>query len=138
MKRFLIDTNICIYHIKGLYDIDKKIAKVGVENCFLSEISIAELKFGVENSENKKRNKKNVDKFLELFQVIPISSCFDIYAREKAKLKKQGNLIDDFDLLIGCTAIANDMILVTRNVKHFQRLSSIKLDNWVQDDSLIM
>lgn len=132
MKKYLLDTNTCIYHIKGLFDIDKKIARIGIENCFLSEITIAELKFGVENSENKEKNRENVEKFIKLFQIIPISSCIDIYASEKAKLKIQGNLIDDFDLLIGCTAIANELILVTRNVKHFERLSSLKLEDWTK------
>jgi tRNA(fMet)-specific endonuclease VapC len=135
MKQYLLDTNICIYHIKGLFDIDKKIAGIGIENCFLSEITIAELKFGVENSENKERNRANVEKFLKLFQVIPISACLDVYAREKARLKSQGNLLDDFDLLIGCTAIANDLILVTRNAKHFERLSSLKLEDWTKISS---
>jgi tRNA(fMet)-specific endonuclease VapC len=43
MSQYLLDTNICIYHIKGLYDIDKKIERAGIENCYLSEITIAEL-----------------------------------------------------------------------------------------------
>ncbi len=73
-----------------------------------------------------------MEKFIKLFQIIPISSCFDIYASEKAKLKSQGKLIDDFDLLIGCTAISNDLILVTRNIKHFERLSSLKLKDWTK------
>jgi len=133
MNKYLLDTNICIYHIKGLFDIDKKIAVAGIENCFLSEITIAELKFGVENSENKEKNRENVEKFIKLFQVIPISSCIDIYAREKARLKTLGNLLDDFDLLIGCTAIDNELILVTRNVKHFERLSSLKIEDWTQN-----
>ncbi|MEA2043264.1 MAG: hypothetical protein U9N85_12045 [Bacteroidota bacterium] len=47
--------------------------------------------------------------------------------------KKKGQLIDDFDLLIGSSAIANEMILVTRNVKHFNRISDINIENWVDD-----
>jgi tRNA(fMet)-specific endonuclease VapC len=42
-------------------------------------------------------------------------------------------LIDDFDLLIGASAISNDLILVTRNVSHFERLEQIKIENWVSD-----
>jgi tRNA(fMet)-specific endonuclease VapC len=91
------------------------------------------LKFGVENSENKEKNRENVEKFITLFQVIPISSCIDIYAREKARLKTQGNLLDGFDLLIGCTAIANEPILVTGNVKHFERLSPLKIEDWTKN-----
>ena len=133
MKKFLLDTNICIYHLKGLFGMDNKIERAGIENCFLSEITLAELKFGIENSEHKEKNRKKIEPFIKLFQIIPIISCFDIYAKEKARLKKQGQLIDDFDLLIGCSAISNDLILVTRNVKHFNRLSSLKIENWTED-----
>jgi len=44
----------------------------------------------------------------------------------------EGNIIDDFDLLIGSTAIVNDMILVTNNEKHFERLNHIKIENWTR------
>jgi tRNA(fMet)-specific endonuclease VapC len=55
-----------------------------------------------------------------------------LYAKEKARLRKEGNIIDDFDILIGCSAIANDLVLVTRNEKHFKRLTSIKIENWTK------
>jgi tRNA(fMet)-specific endonuclease VapC len=45
-------------------------------------------------------------------------------------LKKAGKILDDFDLLIGATAIANDLILVTRNISDFERLKEIKIENW--------
>lgn len=43
-------------------------------------------------------------------------------------------MISDFDLLIGATAVANDMVLITRNVKHFQRIQNIKIENWIDSD----
>ncbi len=132
MTRYLLDTNICIYHLKGLYGLDKKIKSAGIENCFLSEITLAELKFGVENSEHKEKNRKKVDPFIKLFQITPIISCLDTYAKEKARLKKQGKLIDDFDLLIGSSALANDLVLVTKNVKHFERISLLKIEDWTE------
>jgi len=46
-------------------------------------------------------------------------------------LRKRGALIDDFDLLIGCSAIANKLILVTENEKHFNRIRKIKIENWI-------
>ena len=48
MKKYLLDTNICIFYIKGLYELNKKIELVGEQNCFISEITVAELKFGIE------------------------------------------------------------------------------------------
>jgi tRNA(fMet)-specific endonuclease VapC len=53
LKKYLLDTNICIYYIKGKFDLDKKFELVDPENCFISEITLAELKYGVENSERK-------------------------------------------------------------------------------------
>ena len=54
----------------------------------------------------------------------------DIYAKEKARLRKHGMLIDDFDILIGSTAIANDMTMVTNNVAHLSRLNNIIIEDW--------
>jgi len=56
LKQFLLDTNICIYFIKGLYELKSKFEDVGPENCFISEITLAELKFGVAKSQAKKKN----------------------------------------------------------------------------------
>jgi tRNA(fMet)-specific endonuclease VapC len=68
--------------------------------------------------------------FVSGVQILPIFDAIDIYATEKTRLRKSGKSIDDFDLLIGSTAIANDLILVTNNLKHFENLTKIKLENW--------
>ena len=133
MSKFLLDTNICIYFLKGQYNLIQKLEKIGLENCFISEITIAELKFGAENSESKEKNRNTVDDFISRFTIIPIFNSLDIYAKEKARLRKAGNPLDDFDLLIGATAISNDLVLVTRNVTDFERLEGIKIENWIAD-----
>ena len=71
-----------------------------------------------------------VEAFILKFAVIPIYSSLDIYAKEKAKLRKQGLLIDDFDILIGSTAVFNDMVMVTNNVSHLSRLDNIIIEDW--------
>jgi tRNA(fMet)-specific endonuclease VapC len=133
LSKFLLDTNICIYFLKGQYNLIQKLEKIGLENCFISEITIAELKFGAENSESKEKNRNTVDDFISRFTIIPIFNSLDIYAKEKARLRKAGNPLDDFDLLIGATAISNDLVLVTRNVTDFERLEGIKIENWIAD-----
>ncbi len=133
MKQYLLDTNICIYLLKGQLNINDKIKKVGAENCFLSEMTIAEMKFGVENSSKKKNNREKLEGLQSLFDVIPIFPSLDIYAKEKSRLRKKGQIVDDFDLLIGATAIFNNLTLVTRNVKHFERLNGIDIEDWTKD-----
>lgn len=133
MKKYLLDTNICIYFLKGLYHLDRKIEKAETENCFVSEITVAELKFGVENSENKENSQKTIDDFVSKFTIIPIFNSLDISAKEKARLRKKGTPLDDFNLLIGSTAISNNLILVTRNISDFERLNGIEIENWETD-----
>ncbi|MBB6005352.1 hypothetical protein [Arcicella rosea] len=65
-----------------------------------------------------------------MFDVIPIFPALNIYVKEKARLKTKGEILDDFDLLIGSTAIFNNLTLVTRNVSDFDRLEEIDIEDW--------
>lgn len=130
MKQYLLDTNICIYLFKGLFDIATKIEAIGTSNFFISEITIAELKYGAAKSDFPEKSVEKIIKLQRLFTVIPIFNSLDVYAREKARLKKIGRILDDFDLLIGATAISNNLTLITRNVSDFDRLTDIEIENW--------
>jgi tRNA(fMet)-specific endonuclease VapC len=132
LKQYLIDTNICIYYIKGLFNLDEKFLEVNPNNCFISEITLAELMFGVENSEKKEKNQKALDDFLSGVKVIPIFHALSHYAKEKARLRKAGTPIDDFDLLIGTSAITHNLVLVTNNTAHFKRIKNIKVEDWTK------
>lgn len=130
--KYLLDTNICIYFLKGGFGLLEKFDKIGFENLYISEITIAELKFGAAKSNRPSKNKVVIDEIVNRFKQIPIYSSLDIFAEEKARLRKDGNIVDDFDLLIGATAIANEMVLITNNKKHFDRLRNIKIENWTK------
>ncbi|MDP4679985.1 MAG: PIN domain-containing protein [Cyclobacteriaceae bacterium] len=95
-------------------------------------MTLAELKFGVENSEKKEKNQKALDNFLTGIKVVPIFHSLDLYAKEKARLRKQGTPVDDFDLLIGVTSIAHNLIMVTNNTDHFNRIKGIVLEDWTK------
>lgn len=132
MKKYLIDTNTCIYYIKGKFDLYNKFEKAGTENCYISEITLAELKFGVENSENREKNQKNLENFLTGVTILPIFHALDLYAKEKARLRKAGTPIDDFDLLIGATAVTQNLTVVTNNTEHFKRIKDVQLEDWTR------
>ena len=130
MKKYLLDTNICAYFLNGKFNLEVKIENIGFENCVVSEITIAELKYGVEKSTHKEKNRKTIETFQTKFNVIPIFPSLDIYAKEKARLKTKGKILDDFDLLIGSTAIFNNLTLITKNVSDFDRLENIEIEDW--------
>jgi len=132
LKKYLIDTNIVIFYMKGRFDLDVKFDDAAIENCFISEITLAELKFGVEKSEKPEKNKKALDNFLTGIQILPIFHSLDLYAKEKARLQKAGTPIDDFDLLIGVTSVIHALTMVTNNTNHFKRIRGIRLEDWTE------
>lgn len=132
MKKYLLDTNTCIYYIKGKFDLKRKFEKANPDNCFISEITLAELKFGVENSEMKDKNQKVLDNFLTGLKIVPIFHSLDLYAKEKARLRKAGIPIDDFDILIGVTSVTHNLTMVTSDTDHFKRIKGILLEDWTK------
>lgn len=132
MKHYLIDTNIVIYYMKGKFDLDKKFSAVPGDALFVSEITLAELKFGVENSDKPEKNRQVLDSFLSGVKVLPIFHSLDRYAKEKARLRRAGTPIDDFDLLIGVTSVTHGLTMVTNNTDHFKRIAGIDLEDWTK------
>ena len=132
MAKYLLDTNICVFFLRGEKSIAEQILNNGIDNCFISEITVAELLYGVECDEyNFSENRKKVSELIDILSVVPITNVLQEFASQKAVLRKEGKLIDDMDLFIGATAITNSMILVTDNEKHLNRLVNIKIENWI-------
>jgi len=132
MDKYLLDTNICVFFLRGKKSIEKQILDKGIKNCFISEITVAELLYGVECDDyNFNENRKKVNEFINILSNIPITKVLLEYARQKSFLRKKGMLIDDMDLFIGATAIANNLVLVTDNEKHLSRMPNILIENWV-------
>ena len=131
MKQYLLDTNICIFFLRGLYDVPQRLEQIGRRNCHISEITVGELLYGAACSIQKEKHLRQVNELISLFAVEPIYPVLPVFADTKAQLRKQGTMIDDFDLLIGATALKHGMVLVTENVKHLFRVPGITLENWI-------
>ena len=130
--KYLLDTNICIHLFRGKFNLLEKFLNINFDDCAISEITLAELVFGAENSPNPKKNHKIIDNFSEQIKILPIFNSIPVYAKEKVRLRNKGIMISDFDLFIGSTAIANELIMITENVNEFERISGIKIENWVE------
>jgi tRNA(fMet)-specific endonuclease VapC len=133
--QYLLDTNICIFYLRGKLNLNEIIKQKGRENCFISEITVFELYFGAENSSNPSMANKTVDNFVENITILPIYGCLKKYAKEKVRLRKMGKpMHDEFDLLIGVSALENKLTLVTDNIKDFQNIKGLKIENWITRD----
>ena len=66
----------------------------------------------------------------EHFEILPILPALDLYGQVRAELEKQGIALDSMDLLIGCTALSSDRVMVTHNVRHFVRIPELRIEDW--------
>lgn len=132
---YLLDTNICIYWLNGEEAIKDKIINLSNnDDIGISIITLSELQFGAYNSKNVNKNLKKIEEFKDNIQIYNINqNCTREYAKIKAKLRKEGKILDDFDILIGATAIINTLTLVTNNEKHFSRMDNLNVENWVNE-----
>lgn len=130
--KYMLDTNICIYVQKNknpnvLMKFKEHFSQLGI-----SVITYSELLVGVEKSERKEKNAEALEKFVKYLEIAP----FDVraakeYGSIRANLEKSGNKIGGNDMLIAANAKAENAILVTNNVREFDRVEGLTVENWI-------
>ena len=124
--QYLLDTCILIDLLRNRKKTIDFVKSLNTASCFVSEITIAELYVGAEKSDREKAFEE-VDSLLDFFGIVRIGSAIRMYAKERIRLERAGTRIDDFDLLIGVSAVTEGMTMVTNNRKHFERISGIEI-----------
>ncbi|MCY1703883.1 type II toxin-antitoxin system tRNA(fMet)-specific endonuclease VapC [Deinococcus sp. SL84] len=134
IAQYLLDTNICIYVIKRrpLQVLDRFNAHAAL--LAVSAMTVAELYFGVENSQQQERNRREVEDFLSRLEILE----YDVRAAShfgniKAALRRQGMPIGEADIHIAAHARSQGMVLVTNNTREFERVEGLRVQDWVQD-----
>lgn len=130
MVKYLLDTCTCISMFRNEGRVRDTLRRIGINNCYISEITVAELYFGLAKAEDKRRKLDDIREVQHLFRIIPAYSSFKEYGEIRYSLEHTGQRVDQFDLLIGATALHHDLTLVTSNLKHFERMQGIKIENW--------
>jgi tRNA(fMet)-specific endonuclease VapC len=126
---YLLDTCICIALLKKNQSVIQRIREVGTHNCKISDITLAELYFGAFKS-GKEKHFNDVSEISKLFEKFPIQYTRK-YGEIRWRLEKQGLRIGDMDMFIAATALEEDVTLVTGNIKHFERIPGLKIENWM-------
>ena len=129
----MLDTNMCIYVLKNHSDKLRHKFKA-IKNICISSITYGELCFGIENGDNAIRNERW--KQLDLFTQRLLIEAWDEdaakhYGSIRALLKKQGTPIGNNDLLIASHARSINAVMVTNNVREFNRVPDLSVENWV-------
>jgi tRNA(fMet)-specific endonuclease VapC len=131
--RYVLDTNICIYALKNRPPaVLERLRAEGPAEVALSVVTVLELRQGAERSQQPDAAHERLDHFLAPMQILPFEEEDALVgARLRADLARRGCPIGDLDSLIASQAIAHDLILVTNNLREFERVRALRTENWV-------
>ena len=129
----MLDTDTCIYVLNNHSDKLRHKFKA-IKNICISAVTYGELCFGIENGTHTKREDRwqQLDLFTQRLQIVPWDNdAAKYYGRIRAILKQQGMPMGDNDLLISAHACSMDIVLVTNNIREFNRVPDLVVENWV-------
>lgn len=128
---YLLDTDTCIYWLKNRQQVRDKVREVGWNQITLCVITAAELYYGAYNSSRVTENLARAEFFIQQLPVLPLSNnVLKRFGQLKAELRRIGQPVADFDLLIASVALSENLILVTNNTRHYERIVGLQLENW--------
>ena len=132
--KYMLNTNICIYAIKNKPEkVFSRLQNILPEELCISAITLAELMHGVEKSAYPSKNYTALLKFISILTVLAFDDdAAQEYGKICAYLQKQGTPIGTMDMLIAGHARSLNLILVTNNVREFQRVPNLKIENWAE------
>lgn len=128
----LFDTDTCVGILRG-YDTVIKRRMMTNDEIAISFMTVGELYYGAEKSSNYDKNCRLIEQFLLSVKIINTDvEILKEFGRLKASLEKQGNVLADADLLIAATCLTKCNMLVTGNIKHYNRIDGLKIENWLR------
>jgi len=134
---FLLDTDTLIYSLKGHPIVVENFRIHADAPKAISVITYGELLHGAHKSPRVSQNLAKVHHLRELFPVIDVScAVMETFGRVKAEIGREGIVVDDFDLIIGATALTTGYCVVTNNVRHFDRIPGLMVANWTAQQEL--
>jgi tRNA(fMet)-specific endonuclease VapC len=130
--KFVLDTNTCIYALKLQGRVVERLRDHAPDDLGVTIITIAELWFGAHKSVRSSVARREMDGFLEPFEVLPFDrEAAEAYARVRFELERIGRPIGERDLLIASIALARGLTVVTHNVSEFGRVPGLKTEDWL-------
>jgi tRNA(fMet)-specific endonuclease VapC len=131
MLEFMLDTNICIYVIRNRPAALRERFDQLAEALCISTITLGELLYGVKKSARRNQNFQAVEQFTARLEVLPFAArAATHFGQIRAELTRVGTPCGAYDMLIAAHARSEGLMLVTNNVREFQRMPGLRLDNW--------
>jgi tRNA(fMet)-specific endonuclease VapC len=131
MLEYMLDTNICIYVIKNRPAALRERFDQLAEALCISTITLGELLYGVQKSARRSQNLQAVEQFTARLEVLPFSvKAAAHFGQIRAELARAGRPCGAYDMLIAAHARSEGLVLITNNVREFQRMPGLRIENW--------
>jgi len=131
--KYMLDTNIIIYIMKNRPKQVKKRFKQHKGQMCIASVTLGELVFGAEHSQQVERNLADIEAMIARLDVLPFDNKAAYhFGQIRAALYSIGKPIGPYDMMIAGQARASGLILVTNNVKEFNRIERLRIENWVE------
>ncbi len=128
---YLLDTDTLIYFLKGNQTVVENFKLHMDTPKAISVITYGELVYGCHKSQRPTPNLARIHRLTEIYPVIDVTrSVMDSFGDVKAERSATGKTVDDFDILIGCTALALNYSVVTNNTRHYEKIPGLRVVNW--------
>jgi tRNA(fMet)-specific endonuclease VapC len=125
---YLIDSDVVVDWLRGKASAVTLLSDLEPDGIAISLVTYGEIYEGIYFGQNPRRTSQGFQQFLGSVDVLPLNRLImRRYALLRGTLRQQGMVLNDPDLLIAATAIFHNRILVTGNVRHFQRIPDLKL-----------
>ena len=135
MLKYMLDTNIVIYTIKNKPEEVRKVFNEHYGQMCISSVTLMELIYGAERSSQPERNLKDVEGFAARVDVLPYDELAAVHTGQiRAELAKAGTPIGPYDQMIAGHARCHGLIVVTNNVREFERVEGLRVENWLTKD----
>jgi tRNA(fMet)-specific endonuclease VapC len=132
MLKYMLDTNIVIYTIKNRPEHVREAFKQHEDQMCISAVTKGELIYGAERSSQPERNLADIEGLLARLEVEPFEEhASEHFGQLRAELYRIGQPIGPYDMMIAGHARAMGLILVTNNMKEFERVPGLRVENWV-------
>lgn len=130
--RFMLDTNLCIDLMRGKsVAAFKRLRSLAVDEAGISTVTLAELKYGASRSSRKAYNESLIIAFCAPLLIVPFdAAAAEAYGAIRATLESAGTPIGPLDTLIAAHALALGCVLITANVREFERVPGLAVENW--------
>ena len=132
---YLLDTNICIYAIKGKYPkIAEKLLAIHPDEIKVSSVTVMELEYGAAKSNWSERSREAIKAFLASFDILSFSDTdAAVCGQLRSELAVRGTPIGAYDIMIAAQGVSRGLTVVTHNTGEFQRVTGIKLEDWAEE-----